>query len=115
MPILSYYICIMAAKNLILKQRQTATPLGSLLDRILAGMGLSHNLGGWRAVVQWPDIVGERLAKISRAIRFADDTLLVSVPDAVWRQQLAMEVDAILEKIHARPGGKAVRKIHFVS
>ncbi len=89
--------------------------MGTLLDQILTGLGLSHNLGGWKAVVQWPDIVGERMAKISRAIRFEDDTLLVSVPDSVWRQQLALEVEAILEKIHARPGGKAVRKIHFVS
>jgi predicted nucleic acid-binding Zn ribbon protein len=78
-------------------------------------MGLAHNLGGWKAVVQWPDIVGGKLAKVSRAVRFEDDTLLVSVPDSVWRQQLALEVDAILEKIRARPGGRAVRKIHFVS
>jgi predicted nucleic acid-binding Zn ribbon protein len=89
--------------------------LGSLLDRLLGELGLTHKLGGWRIAADWPEIVGEKIAGASQAIRFEDDTLLVSVPDSVWRQQLSLEVEAILEKIHAVPGGKAVKKIHFVS
>ena len=89
--------------------------LGSLLDRLLGELGLARNLGGWRIAVDWPEIVGEKIAGVSQAVRFEDDTLLVSVPDSVWRQQLSMEVEAILEKIHAVPGGKTVKKIHFVS
>ncbi len=89
--------------------------VGPLLDKILAGFGLAHNLGGWRIVNRWPEIVGDKIAEVSKAIRFSDDTLMVSVKDAAWRQQLSMEVDRILKEIHAVPGGKAVKKIHFVS
>ena len=92
-----------------------AVKLGSLLDKLLAGYGLAHQLGGWRAVARWPEVVGEKNAAVSRAVRFSDDTLLVSVPDAVWRQQLSLTVDDILEKIHALPGGRAVKRIHFIS
>jgi hypothetical protein len=92
-----------------------AVKLGSLVDKLLAGFGLAHQLGGWRAVARWPEVVGEKNATVSRAIRFSDDTLLVSVPDPVWRQQLSLSVDDILEKIHALPGGRAVRRIHFIS
>ena len=92
-----------------------AVKLGSLVDKLLAGFGLAHQLGGWRAVARWPEVVGEKNASVSSAIRFSDDTLLVSVPDPVWRQQLSLSVDDILEKIHALPGGRAVRRIHFVS
>ncbi len=105
----------MTSKFLTAKKRKAPAALGTLLDQILAGLGLSKNLSGWKVVIGWPDIVGERMAKISKALRFEDDTLLVSVPDSVWRQQLSLEVEAILDKIHTLPGGKAVRKIHFVS
>jgi len=95
--------------------KKQAVRIGPLLDKVLSGMGLAHNLGGWRIVNHWPDIVGDKIAGVSRAIRFSDDTLMVSVRDASWRQQLALEVDRILEEIHAVPGGRAVKKIHFVS
>ncbi|MEW5924906.1 MAG: DUF721 domain-containing protein [Candidatus Zixiibacteriota bacterium] len=89
--------------------------IGPLLDKVLAGFGLAHDLGGWRIVNRWPEIVGGKIAEVSRAVRFSDDTLLVSVRDASWRQQLALEVERILKEIHAVPGGKAVKRIHFVS
>jgi len=52
--------------------------VGPLLDKILAGFGLAHNLGGWRIVNRWPEIVGDKIAEVSKAIRFSDDTLMVS-------------------------------------
>jgi len=89
--------------------------IGPLMENVLAGYGLLHNLGGWRIVTRWTEIVGEKIADVSNAIRFSDDTILVSVPDDGWRQQLSLDVDEILEKIHAIPGGKAVKRIHFIS
>ena len=95
---------------------KSKTPrLGNLIDSLLSKMGLSHKLGGWRVAAYWDEIVGEQIAAASHALKFDNETLLVSVPDAVWRQQLSLEVDTLLEKIHSYPGGKAVRKIHFVA
>jgi len=102
-----------ATKNIGRKKR--AVRLGPLLDGILARMGLAHKLGGWKIVTKWSEIVGDSIADVSQAVRFDDDTLLVSVPDAVWRQELLMQTDNILKKIHALPGGRAVKRIHFVS
>jgi len=89
--------------------------VGTLVDELLAGYGLSYKLGGWRVVVAWPEIVGPRLAAVSRAVRYADETLVVSVPDAVWRHRLSLETDIVLEKIREIPGGRAVKRIHFIS
>jgi predicted nucleic acid-binding Zn ribbon protein len=89
--------------------------VGPLMEKILAGFGLLHDLSGWRVVTGWPQIVGNKIAEVSKAVRFSDDTLLVSVPDDGWRQQLSLEVDEILNKIHSLPGGKVVRRIHFIS
>lgn len=92
-----------------------ASKIGPVMDRILAGFGLLHNLSGWRIVTGWPEIVGVKIAEVSKAVRFSGDTVLVSVPNDGWRQQLSMEVDEILKKIHALPGGKVVKRIHFIS
>lgn len=97
------------------KAGYAAVNVGSLIDRILAGFGLKHNLAGWRIVTLWPQIVGDKIGKVSKAIRFSEDTLLISVPDDVWRQQLSLEVEAIMDKIHQIPGGRVIKKIHFIS
>ena len=91
------------------------TRVGSLVETMLARFGLLHNLNGWRIVNRWPDIVGDKIAQVSKAIRYSDNTLLVSVPDDTWRQQLSLEVDAILAKIHESAEGRVVHNIHFIS
>jgi predicted nucleic acid-binding Zn ribbon protein len=95
--------------------RNRPAQIGNLLETILSNYGLTRTLGGWKVVVNWPEIVGGNIARVSHAVRFENDTLLVSVPDSVWRQQLSMEQEMILSKIHEYPGGKAVKKIHFVA
>jgi predicted nucleic acid-binding Zn ribbon protein len=98
-----------------LNRYNNSVKLGAFLDNILAGFGLSKTLAGWKIVVKWQEIVGEKNAEHSRAIRFSDDTLLVKVTDPVWRQELQLDSDRILAEIHKQPGGKVVKKIHFVS
>ena len=94
---------------------RTTVRLGSFMDKLLAGYGLQHELGGWRAVLYWPKVVGETMAEHSRAVRFAEGTLYVSVGDPSWRQEMALTSDRILQEIHKLPGGRAVKKIQFIS
>lgn len=102
-------------KQGIINRGNKAAKLGSFIDGILVNFGLSHKLAGWKIVIKWPQIVGEKNAEHSRALRFSDDTLLVKVPDAGWRQELSLETDRILKEIHKVPGGEVVKRIHFVS
>ena len=89
--------------------------VGSLLNGLLAKFGLSRKLDGWGIVRKWSEIVGEKNAEHSTALRFSEDTLLVKVTDAVWRHELSLDADRILKEIHKHPGGSVVKKIHFVS
>ncbi len=98
-----------------ISSKKSATRLGPLLNSILARMGLGYTLDGWKIVNSWPEIVGEKIAEVSKAIRYENDTLLISVPDAVWRQELLLDVDRILREIHTVPGGRSVKKIHFIA
>ncbi len=97
------------------RQRSAPKRLGSLIDGLLGRMGLASTLAGWRIVNAWPEIVGEKVAEVTRPIRYEDSTLIVSVPDAGWRQELHLQIDTILDKIHELPGGKVVKKIRFTA
>jgi len=97
------------------RHRSAPKRLGSLIDGLLGRMGLGSTLAGWRIVNAWPDIVGEKVAEVTRPIRYEENTLIVSVPDAGWRQELHLQIDMILDKIHEVPGGKVVKNIRFTA
>jgi predicted nucleic acid-binding Zn ribbon protein len=97
------------------QNKDSSAKLGSLIESLLSRLGLAHSVGGWNIVNRWPEIVGDKIAAKSKAVRFENDTLMVSVPDSSWRQELLLSTDKILSKIHTVPGGRAVKKIHFVS
>ena len=81
------------------------------MDSVIGSLGLQKSYNGWQVVSQWPEIVGEQIARRAKAIRFDDGTLYVAVEDASWRQNLAMDIDNILAAIHKYPFGKAVKQI----
>jgi predicted nucleic acid-binding Zn ribbon protein len=65
-------------------------------------------------VNRWPEIVGEQIARRTQAVRFEDGILYVAVPDAAWRQELAMQTENILREIHNLPYGQAVKQLRLV-
>ncbi len=90
-------------------------PISGVVDRLVAGLGISRRYYGWRIVTEWPNIVGKQLAKVSKAIRFDEDGVLyVAVANDTWRQEIAMQTDAIMAKIRACPNGTAVKELRLV-
>lgn len=88
--------------------------IGTLVDHVISRLGLARNYYGWMIVSRWPEIVGEHYARKSEAIRFDDGTLVVAVPDAAWRQMMAMDTPKILEIIHRLPHGQVIQQIRLV-
>jgi hypothetical protein len=89
-------------------------PISGLIDKVMGNLGLSQSYRGWQVVALWPEIVGEHYAARSRAIRFSEGVLFVAVEDAAWRQELSMQVDEVMKKIHKYPFGRAVSRIRLV-
>ncbi len=89
-----------------------AAPVGGALDRVLAAMGLeSAHLQG-RIVAQWPDLVGEELARHTRPGAVRQGELTVYVRGAVWYAQLRVHGLAELQrKVVAWLGDGSVRRV----
>ena len=96
------------------KARKAPKPIAGVIEKVVQSLGISKSYHGWLVVSNWPDIVGEQIARAARAVRFDDGTLYVAVPDAAWRQNLVMETESILRKIRSYPYGRAVRQLRFV-
>lgn len=85
-----------------------------ILGRVIASLGLSNNYDGWQVVTHFAEIVGSPIADKATAVGYEDGCLFVAVPDAVWRQEIAMRHDELLKKVHNLPYGRAVRQIRLV-
>ena len=88
--------------------------LAAALAEILQRRGLEPTLAGWRAVEEWPGVVGPRIASRSRAVRFQDGVLLVEVDGSAWMHELGFLKRDILKRLGERLGAKAVRELRFV-
>lgn len=88
--------------------------ISGTIGKLLGSLGLAKNFNGWTVVNKWPEIVGDDIAIRAKAIRYNEGTLYVGVQDAAWRQQLSMQVESLLEKIHTLPYGRSIKEIRLV-
>jgi predicted nucleic acid-binding Zn ribbon protein len=55
-----------------------------------------------RAVELWPEIVGEKIARQTRPVKFSREVLQVAVASPVWAQQLRFQRPIFLRALNAR-------------
>jgi len=91
-----------------------AEPIGKILADVLRDLGLSNKLTEQRAVVEWADIVGRKVAEHARAYKVDGGRLFVEVDSSVWSQELTMMKRNILRQINDRIGRNTIDNIHFV-
>ena len=89
------------------------------LDEILNGVvkesPLAPGLLLQSALEGWTEIVGEQIARHSRALSLNDGVLMVQVDGSVWAQELSLLSPEIQERFNRRLGSTAVREIRFRS
>lgn len=85
--------------------------LRNVMSQLIAGLGLQEKFNGWRIVEDWPQVVGPEIARQTRAVKFSEGVLTIAVEKDSWRQELEMQKELLMRKIHELPGGKSVKKI----
>lgn len=89
-------------------------PLGSILPALLKSMGLADAAEGWRAVSDWAELAGARLARHSRAVSFHDGTLIVEVEGSAWMHELGFLREELKRKVNQHLGSDVVRDVRLV-
>lgn len=96
------------------RPRSAPKPISGVMENLVRSLGITRPYHGWLIVANWPLIAGEQVARVARAVRFEDGVLYVAVAKDSWRQELAMQTDTILRKIHSYPYGKVVTELRLV-
>ena len=89
-------------------------PAGSLVPKLLRDLGLEREFLGWRAVEEWTEVVGPRIARRTRAVGFHNGVLRVEVEGSAWRYELGFLERRVIQELERRLGAPCVRKLQFV-
>ncbi len=90
-----------------------AKALGDAIEELVQNLGIKKKLREYDAVLQWEQIVGEQIAKVSTATRITKGVLFVKVKTGTWRNELTMRKPEIIKKINTTIGEEIVGDIKF--
>ncbi len=88
--------------------------VSGVLPRVLRQLGLEEGLLGWRAVHEWEQVVGPRVARHTRATAFREGELVVEVEGSPWMHELGFLKPALVRRINRHLGRRLVRTVRFV-
>jgi hypothetical protein len=96
-------------------RRKQAAPMESstLVESTLRWLKLDDTVRGLRAMRAFGEAAGPRIRARARAERLRGRTLYVRVATSAWSQELHILSAAILERMHALPGGLEVETLRF--
>lgn len=77
-------------------------PVGSLIDGVLDAHGVREQVERMRALEVWPDVVGEGLSGVTRAVAVDESALIVEVRTSAWLMELNMMKSDLLARVNTR-------------
>ena len=88
--------------------------LKQAIEEAIDSTGIKSALSQEAAVVLWGSVVGETVSSVTKAERVESGVLIVKVKTAVWRQELHMQKEEIINKVNKKIGTRAIREIRFI-
>jgi len=59
----------------------------------------------------WPEIVGDKIAAVSKNLHFEGNRLVLEVDNSAWRHEIHMKRFSITKKLNEKVGSKVVQEI----
>ena len=87
------------------------TSLQHVIKETLKEFGLDKKARSYSVITGWAEVVGEQIARETIAEKLDRGVLTVRVASPVWRYELTMQKQTILQKIEAAFGPGVVRDI----
>lgn len=94
--------------------RPKPEPIGGVVGSLLAKWGIAERVERARVMVDWENLVGPHIARVSRPVRIREDTLFVEVETAAWRTELSLLRPSLMRKLNAGRRTGRIEKIIFL-
>ena len=88
--------------------------LNSAIKNFLEKNGLEKGVNQNKSIELWPDIVGEKISKNTKAQAVESGTLIIKAKNSAWRQELIFKQSEILESINKKLGKNTIKAIRFI-
>ena len=85
--------------------------LQNVIPAVLKEFGMEKKALTYSVILAWPEIVGEKIAQATKAEKLDKGILTIRVKNAVWRYELTMQKQKIMEMIAKEFGEGVVRDI----
>ncbi len=94
--------------------RDRMEKLGSLVGKVLDGLGLQKRVEEFKVIEEWEQIVGRVIAERTEPVQVVRGRVTVRVNSSPWLLEMKMREREILEKIAVAIGDNVVREIRFI-
>ena len=88
--------------------------IGGILNGLMKKYGLEQHVAETNILKNWESIVGKSLAKRCRPKHIKNGILYVETNNAVWRQELAMKRQELLNLFVKKLTNYQIRDIKFI-
>lgn len=88
--------------------------IGKAIEDLVENLGIGRKIREYDAVIQWSEVVGDQIARVTEAVKIDKGVLVVRVKNGPWRNELTLLKDDVIEKVNASLGENVVKEIRFV-
>lgn len=92
---------------------RTPKHIGESIQVLVRDLGIEAQMEKMRLLDSWAELVGDKVAAVSKADRVDHGILYVKVSSMTWRTELMFQKQIILKKIVDRFGQNVIREIRF--
>jgi len=85
-----------------------------VVSRFLDRSGLAGKIEAASVVPEWPALVGDGIAKVTRPVRVSDGVLFVEVASSAWMMELNMMRRDLMARLNAGKKKGRIEKIVFL-
>lgn len=96
------------------RRKSGLEPMATVLSDVLDEAGVADHVERVRVLDLWPEIVGEQVARVTRARSVEESTLIVEVRNSAWLMELNMLKGDIVGRTNERLDDVSIEKIVFV-
>lgn len=87
--------------------------VGRLIENLLRQKKMWNQYKQNLILIEWPEVIGEKMAAVTRAEKILKGKLFIAVKDSTWAYHLTLLKPQILDKINQYAGRKIVDEIYF--
>lgn len=95
------------------KRTHSFASLGAVLQETIQSLGLGEMVAKGAAMLLWPEVVGETVARVTHPETVRGTTLVVNVADSAWLQQFRYMEESMVERLNEAIGKPVIEGIYF--